>query len=73
MNSRCFLVDDAGYIVSHYDWTDTSHDMSDVHITRKEPEIASILIQHDILNPFVCTNVIEIRNQYFWKVNDSTA
>ena len=61
-------MDDSGYIIAHHDWTDLSTVGFDEHITWREPQIAEILIKNGYMSYDVCINVIDIRNQYFWKV-----
>uniref|UniRef100_X1ZS57 Uncharacterized protein n=1 Tax=Capitella teleta TaxID=283909 RepID=X1ZS57_CAPTE len=67
-NLGCFMVDDGGFVVMHHDWLDLDdkHAAYNVHIAAKEPGVAKILIEENLMHRLGCINHEDRLNQFTW-------
>jgi hypothetical protein len=64
------MVDDGGFVVMHHDWLDLDdkHAAYNVHIAAKEPGVAKILIEENLMHRLGCINHEDRLNQFTWLV-----
>ncbi|XP_074645932.1 VWFA and cache domain-containing protein 1-like isoform X2 [Tubulanus polymorphus] len=72
-NKFCFVIDDSGFIVIHPDYIEARTTnlpiVEDVHITSKEPSIATTLILAGIMTRSSCLNISDVAVKHSWKVS----
>ena len=71
--TKCFLMDDCGFIVMHPDWLKLSDNSKaySVHISQQEPGIAQRLVEKNILIKSSCINAMDLTQQQTWLVQTS--
>ncbi|XP_076811762.1 VWFA and cache domain-containing protein 1-like isoform X4 [Clavelina lepadiformis] len=56
-NSRCLLMDKAGFVIFAEEYLESSSVRTNQHLTEVDSNIANLLIRDGILNPISCSNV----------------
>ena len=69
---RCFAMDRSGVVVIHKKFLNKdffeSNPMSQIHVTKMEPDIAADMVNTRRLTADSCVSYEDITNQLFWKV-----
>jgi hypothetical protein len=71
-SARCFVIDNAGFIVVHPSYSNGSVPSAAEHIMSKEPAVAWELVKNSVMFNASCVEIFQIVVQSFWKVNVTT-
>ncbi|CAH1780663.1 unnamed protein product, partial [Owenia fusiformis] len=68
----CFVIDSSGFVVMHKDFVSCSNENQQIeglHITVKEPSIATHMINNNYMRRQKCINFESIEDHYTWLMN----